>query len=47
MMHRLNPSIKIENNLSLDDYKEISELQKLCAQYDQTSLKQELDYKFL
>jgi len=44
-MHRLNSNIKIEKNLSLDHYKDIGVLQKICAQYDQTSLKLELDFK--
>ena len=39
------PNIKIKEKLIFDDYQEIDELQKLCAQYDQISFKLELDFK--
>lgn len=45
MIQGMISNIKIKENLNIDDYKEISELQNLCAQYDQTSLKLELDFK--
>lgn len=44
-MQLLNSNIKIKEKLNSDDYKEISHLQKLCTQYDQTVLKLELDFK--
>jgi len=45
MTQGMNADIKIKENLNFDDYKDIGELKKICAQYDQTSLKLELDFK--
>jgi len=41
-----NAYIKLKDNLNLDDYNEITQLQKLCFEVDQTTLKLELDFKF-
>ncbi|MEL7655791.1 MAG: GNAT family N-acetyltransferase [Bacillota bacterium] len=41
----INPYIKLKENLSFHDYEEINNLQKLCFQYDQTTLKLEIDFK--
>ena len=45
MIQEMIPRIKIKENLNFDDYKDIGELHKICAQNDQTSLKLELDFK--
>jgi ribosomal protein S18 acetylase RimI-like enzyme len=41
----MNPYIKLKENLCFHDYEEINNLQQLCFQYDQTTLKLEIDFK--
>lgn len=45
MTNLINPFIKLKENIDLQDYTHISNLQKLCIEQDQTTLKLELDYK--
>lgn len=41
----INPHIKLKEKLDQKDYTDINNLQKLCSELDQTTLKLELDYK--
>ncbi len=45
MMKILNPSIKLKNVINRSDYENIKNLENICSEYDNTSLKLELDYK--
>ncbi len=45
MTNLINPFIKLKENIDLQDYTHIFNLQKLCIEQDQTTLKLELDYK--
>lgn len=40
-----NPSIKVKETISSEDYEAIQALEKICVQTDGTALKLELDYK--
>jgi ribosomal protein S18 acetylase RimI-like enzyme len=40
-----NPSIKLKQKLNKDDYIDINTLKKQCIEWDQTTLKLELEYK--
>jgi ribosomal protein S18 acetylase RimI-like enzyme len=44
-MNIINPSIKLKNSIERDDYENIKGLENVCREYDNTSLKLELDYK--
>jgi len=38
-------SIKLKENIAVNDYEKIKNLEKLCLEVDHTSLKLELNYK--
>ena len=45
MMQSLDSNIMLKQKLDINNYEDVKDLQTKCLQYDQTSLKLELDYK--